>query len=306
LGVDALKIKTSVLASLAAAFVGIQVGSAMVATRFVIDQTQPGSLAFLRYSIGVICLLFPLLASPRVPFAKQDLLPLSLLGIAQFGIVITLLNYALQFIPSARASLIFATVPFQAMVIATLLGYERLTFAKSLGVFLTIIGVGFVLGERVFHEGNPQGWTGEIAAFVSAFAAAACSVLYRPYLRKYPTVQITCFAMLASIVFLALLAGREGFFNSFPNFTLTGWFAVLFIGVGSGIGYYLWLWALKNTSPTKATIFLSLNPITAAGLGAFFLGERITITLLIGIICVILGLGVAHLNGFSKNNSIVT
>jgi drug/metabolite transporter (DMT)-like permease len=298
-----LKINVSVLAGLAAAVVGIQVGSAMVATRFVIEQTQPGSLAFLRYGIGVICLLLPLLASPRVPFSKKDLLPLSLLGITQFGIVITLLNYALQFMPSARAALIFATVPFQAMVIATLLGYEHLTFAKSLGVFLTIIGVGFVLGDRVFHEGISQGWAGEIAAFVSAFAAAGCSVLYRPYLQKYPTIQITCFAMLVSVVFLAFLAGREGFFNIVPHFTLKGWFVVLFIGVGSGIGYYLWLWALKNTSPTKATIFLSLNPITAAGLGAFFLGERITLTLLIGIICVISGLSVAHLNRFSKKNS---
>lgn len=297
--------KTSALGSLAAAVVGIQVGSAIVATRFVIDQTQPGSLAFLRYSIGVICLLPPLLASARVPFAKQDLLPLSLLGITQFGIVVVLLNYALQFIPAARAALIFASLPLQAMVIAALLGYERLTFAKSLGVLLTIIGVGFVLGQRVFDEGNAQGWLGDSAVFVSALAAAACSVLYRPYLRKYPTLQISSFAMLAAVVFLAFLAAGEGFFKAFPYFTLEGWFAVFFIGVSSGIGYYLWLWALNHTTPTKVTIFLALNPITAAGLGAFFLGEQITVSLLIGIICVISGLGVAHLKGYPKKRSVV-
>ncbi len=300
-----MSIKTSALASLAAALVGIQVGSAIVATRFVIDQTHPGSLALLRYSIGAICLLPPLLASARVPFAKQDLLPLSLLGITQFGIVVTFLNYALQFIPSARAALIFASLPLQAMVIAALVGHERLTLAKSLGVLLTIIGVGFVLGERVFDEGNSQGWLGDIAVFISALAAAVCSVLYRPYLQRYPTLQISSFAMLASIVFLAFVAASEGFFNTFPRFTLGGWFAVFFIGVSSGIGYYLWLWALNNTTPTKVTIFLALNPITAAGLGAFFLGEKISVALLIGIICVILGLGVAHLSGFSKKCSLV-
>lgn len=96
--------KSSALASLAAALVGVQVGSAIVATRFVIDHTHPGSLALLRYSIGIVCLLLPLLASARVPFAKRDLLPLSLLGIIQFGVVVVLLNYALQFIPSARAA----------------------------------------------------------------------------------------------------------------------------------------------------------------------------------------------------------
>lgn len=292
--------KSSTLASLAAAVVGIQVGSAIVATRFVIEQTQPGSLALLRYSLGAICLLGPLLASTRVLFSIRDLLPLSLLGIIQFGIVGVLLNYALQFIPSARASLIFATLPLQTMVIAALLNYERLTLAKSLGVVLTIIGVGFALGTSVFSQGSSQGWIGDIAVFISALAAAACSVLYRPYLQKYPTLQISGFAMLVSVVFLAFLAASEGFFNTFPRFTAAGWFAVFFIGVGSGIGYYLWLWALNNTSPTKVTIFLALNPITAASLGPFFLGEKLTVTLLIGIICVVSGLGVAHLSGLPK------
>ncbi len=295
-----MNIKTSTWASLAAALVGIQVGSAIVATRFVIDQTHPGSLALLRYTVGALCLLPPLLASARVPFAKRDLLPLGLLGIAQFGIVVVLLNYALQFIPSARAALIFASLPLQAMVIAALLGYERLTFAKSLGVLLTIIGVGFVLGERVFDEGNPQGWIGDIAVFTSALVAAACSVLYRPYLQRYPTLQISSLAMLAAVVFLAFVAAGEGFFDAVPRFTPEGWLAVFFLGVSSGIGYYLWLWALYNTTPTKVTIFLALNPITAAGLGAFFLGEKMSVALLIGIICVVLGLGVAHLSGFSK------
>jgi drug/metabolite transporter (DMT)-like permease len=98
----------------------------------------------------------------------------------------------------------------------------------------------------------------------------------------------------------------RGFFNAFPRFTPRGWFAVFFLGVSSGIGYYLWLWALNNTTPTKVTIFLALNPITATGLGAFFLGEKISVALLVGIVCVILGLGVAHWDSFSKKRSGVT
>ena len=74
----------------------------MVATRFVTDQTAPASLAFLRYLIGCCCLLPPVLLSNRVRFARWDLLPIGLLGITQFGILIALLNYALQFIPAGH------------------------------------------------------------------------------------------------------------------------------------------------------------------------------------------------------------
>src|SRR5712691_2925452 len=137
------------LAAAAAAATGVQVGSAMVATRFVVDQTGPVSLALLRYIIGFCCLLpAVLLSAPRARFERRDLLPIGLLGITQFGILIALLNYGLRFIPSARAALIFATLPLLTMVLAAALGHERLTLPKILGVLLTVAGVGLALGEK--------------------------------------------------------------------------------------------------------------------------------------------------------------
>jgi drug/metabolite transporter (DMT)-like permease len=103
------------------------VGAALVATRFVIGQTSPAALALLRYLIGFACLLPPLLLSRRVRFERRDLLPIGLLGITQFGVVIILLNYALQSIPSGRSALIFASLPLITMLLAAALGYERVT-----------------------------------------------------------------------------------------------------------------------------------------------------------------------------------
>lgn len=284
------------LPAAAAAATGILVGSAIVATRFVIDQTSPASLALLRYLIGFCCLLPPVLLSGRVKFERRDLVPIGLLGITQFGILITLMNYGLRFIPSARAALIFATMPLLTMIFATALGHERLTWAKTLGVLLTILGVGLVIGEKaVLLGGLADKWIGELAVFASAFSGAVCSVLYRPYLRKYPTLPVSAFAMLASVGFLAVLAAGEGFFSSLPRFTETGWLAVVFIGINSGIGYYLWLWALNHTTPTKVTVFLALSPITATGLGALLLAERISMMSLLGLAFVVLGLWLAHL-----------
>src|SRR5512136_442335 len=138
----------------AAVVTGVLVGAAMVATRFVIDQTTPASLAFLRYLIGTCCLLPAFLASGTARFERRDLLPIAVLGVTQFGILIALLNYALQFIPAARAALIFATLPLLAMLLAAGLGQEQLTVRKTLGVLLTIVGVGFALGEKLVQVGG--------------------------------------------------------------------------------------------------------------------------------------------------------
>jgi drug/metabolite transporter (DMT)-like permease len=69
---------------------------------------------------------------------------------------------------------------------------------------------------------------------------------------------------------------------------------ICFIGINNGIGYYLWLWALNHTTPTKVTVFLALSPITATALGALWLEERISTTFLIGLGCVALGPWLAH------------
>jgi drug/metabolite transporter (DMT)-like permease len=278
-----------------AAVNGILVGSAIVASRFVIGQTTPAALALLRYAIGFCCLLPPVLLAARSRFERRDLLPIGLLGITQFGILVALLNYGLQFIPSARAALIFATFPLLTLILATALGRERLTLPKTLGVILTIAGVGFALWEKGAQStGGGNGWIGELAVFGSALSGAICSVLYRPYLRKYPTLSVSAFAMLASVGFLAVLAAREGFFSSLPRFTSGGWLAIFFIGANSGIGYYLWLWALNHTSPTRVTVFLTLSPLTATALGALFLEEKISRSFLVGLFCVALGLWLAH------------
>ena len=134
---------------------------------------------------------------------------------------------------------------------------------------------------------------GEIAVFLSALSGAVCSVLYRPYLRRYPTLAVSAFAMLASVGFLAVLAAAEGFFAGPPHFTRGAWLAVAFIGVNSGVGYYLWLWALNHAPATQVTVFLSLSPVTAAALGALLLGEPVTLAAMVALVCVALGLRLA-------------
>lgn len=288
------------LAPLVAALVGVQVGAAMVATRFVVDESGPATLAMIRYAIGALCLL-PLLRWRRHPhglgpfsFARRDLLPIAGLGIVQFGLLIALLNVGLAYIPAARAALLFSAFPLLTMIVAAALGRERLSLAKTAGVLLTILGVGFALGDKVFEGGDADHWLGEAAVLLAALCGAVCSVLYRPYLQRYPTLPVGAFAMLASVGFLALLAAAEGAFGGWGGYSAGGWGAVVFIGLSSGVGYAGWLWALRQASPTRVSIFLGLSPVAAALFGALLLAEPVTWPLLAGLAAVLAGLWLAH------------
>ena len=197
-------------------------------------------------------------------FARADILPIALLGIGQFGVLIALLNYGLQTVPAGRGALIFASFPLLTLIVAALLGHERVTCASSAASCSTMGGVALALGDKIVGAGS---LAGELAILASAATGAVCSVLYRPYLRRYPTLPVSAFAMAAAAVALLPFAALDDLFVAPAHLSPTAWAAIVFIGLSSGGGYVLWLWALKTIAATRVTVFLALSPITAIVLG---------------------------------------
>ena len=284
-----------VLAIAAAATTGILVGASMVATRFVVHQTDPVTLALLRYIIGVLCLAPAVLLAQPVRFAWRDLMPISLLGVGQFGVLVVLMNFGLQHIGSGLGAILFATLPLLTLLLAASLRVERLTAAKVVGAEMTMVGVSLTIGHEIADSsGSQQVWIGSAAILLSAATGAVCSVLYRPYLLKYPPLHLGALAMLASAFALAIAVAVSGGVDRLPSFDSTGWLVVVFIGASSGLGYFLWLWALRAATPTRVTIFLALSPITAAALGNLILGEPVSALFVAGLVSVSSGLAIAH------------
>jgi len=294
------------LAVWAAAITGVQVGAAITATRYVAADISPASLAFLRYAIGVACLVPAVALAGRIRFARADIVPIAALGIGQFGVLIALLNYGLRTVPAARGALIFASFPLLTLVVAALLGHERVTIRKIGGILATLLGVFLALSDKVLNGASDHGWgalTGELAILASAATGAICSVLYRPYLARYPTLPVSAFAMMAAAAALLIPAALDDLFVAPGALSRGAWAAILFIGLSSGGGYVLWLWALKNIAATRVTVFLSLSPVTAAALGVVVLGEAVTVGMMAGVVCVAVGLWLAGAKSESANNN---
>lgn len=288
----------------AAAAVGVQVGATIVATRLVVDQLGPATLAALRYAIGLASLL-PFVwhaarreaaAGTSMPRIQANELPrIVLLGIGQFGLLIALLNFGLKSVPAAKGALLFAAFPLLTLIVATLLGHERLGWRQSLGVGLTLAAVALAFGPQAWQAHGSM--AGELAILASALCGAVCSVLYRPVLQRHAALPVSAIAMAAAVVVLGLCAPFEDAAARLPQVDGRGWAAIVFIGTSSGIGYFLWLWALRHAAASRVTLFLSLSPLTAMALGVALLGEPLQASLVLALGLVVAGLWVAQDRG---------
>lgn len=273
----------------------MQVGAAIVASRFVVAEVPPLTLAMLRYAIGFACLLpfaLPALRGLRGTLQRGDVVAMAALGIGQFGVLVGLLNWGLQTVAAAPAALIFSLFPLLTLLLGAALGREQVSPRLAAGVLLSIAGVGLSLWPKLQlpHGGH---WWGELAVLASACVGALCSVLYRPYLQRYPTVPVSAFAMLASVLFLAVIALGEGWPAHVGMLGARAWALVAFIGLSSGIGYFWWLYALKHESPTRVTVFLALNPVTAALLARALLAEPLPAQMVLALVLIFAGLWLA-------------
>jgi drug/metabolite transporter (DMT)-like permease len=191
-------------------------------------------------------------------------------------------------------ALLFATFPPLTMLIATLAGYERFDAALAAGVGLSILGVGLALGVHSADMQRADLALGAACVLAAARCGAACSVFYRPLLQRHAMLPMGALAMAAAVAVLAPAAWAEGLVSRAAALTRVHWAVLLAIGLSSGVGYWVWLWALKHTAPTQATAFLALSPVTAALIGAFALGEPLAAGFVVGLLLIFAGLAMAR------------
>ena len=274
-------------------------------TRFVIDQTDPVTLAFFRFGIGSACLLPLFLRKSRVYINRADRSAVICLGILLYAVMPSLVTTGLQFTYAARGGLVLASQPLLTLLLARWRGEEQFTFTKVLGITFSVIGLGLALSEGTESTGKEQlVWVGDLLLLAAAVCVSVYNVYSRPYLQQYSALLFTTLTMTVGALALAPFAIGVSLMRGLPVLTPLGWAAVFYIGTfGAGVGYFLWVWALERTTPSRVSIFLSLNPLTAMLLGAAFLNEPITPGFVIGLLAVLIGIVMVARPNFADRQS---
>jgi drug/metabolite transporter (DMT)-like permease len=291
-GVDSPQSATARLGVPAAALSSALGGMALAASRFVIGATDAVALGAWRYCVGFVCLLpIALALRGRWP-PRRDWAAVALLGLLFFAIFPVLYNVSIAYTTAARASLALSTLPLLTMVAAAALRIEPLTWRKSAGVLIAVAGVAAALAVGL--AGAPAGaWRGDLIMVVGALCMALYNVWSRPFIARASPLTFLTAGMGVGAACLGVLAVAGG--GVAPSgFGAPQWAAVLFIGIfGAALNFYLWVWALERTTPTRVATTITVNPVSASILAAAIIGEPIGLNLALGIAAVFCGIWVA-------------
>jgi drug/metabolite transporter (DMT)-like permease len=268
-------------------------GTAAAITRYLVGNADPVTLAILRWGIGFACLLpSALVLGVRWP-PRRDWAAVALLGLCFFGLFFVLYNIAIGYTTAARASLALATLPLHTMVVAALLGIEPLTWRKSTGVGVAVLGVIAALASGL--SAAPAGaWRGELIMTGAVMCMAFYNVWSRPFIQRSSALGFLTVGMGAGAAALIAVGALTGSVAVLSGLTAPQWIAGIYLGVAGGaLAFILWVLALQRATPTRVANTMTVNPVAAGLLATQLVGEPITFNLVLGLVAVFAGIWIA-------------
>ncbi|MGD9125344.1 MAG: DMT family transporter [Desulfarculaceae bacterium] len=281
-------------------------GASIAATRVVIQDVPPLSLAVFRFGQGGLILFLCLFIAARglLKVKRRDLPFLILLGAVMFVALPVTFHIGIGFTEASRGALMMATMPIWSAFLARAARKERLTPRQVSGILITFAGMGVVLSERGLNwQANAWALVGDGFMLLAALCAAIFGVLAQRMLSRYSALTVTTYAMLFGTLLLIPAALVEGLPQAFIQIDEKVAALLLFLGImGGALGFFLWTFALTRLSPTQVAVYANVNPMVAAILGVILLGEEFTGLFAVGFVSIVAG--VLLVNWPRKNTSL--
>ena len=255
---------------------------------------NPMAFSFVRFAAGaVIYLIFVLVREGSLRVQRRDI-PLFLIG-GTVGIALNQYSfmYAVEQTTASTVTLLFATTPLWAALLARLLGWE---FVKpwfwgaigicTLGVLLVLIGSGATLSFSSL--------LGDVYALGAAITWGTYSVLIRPLLQRYSATHVSAIMMLVGTPLIAILGVPQLLDQDFSDFAPGAWFGLGYALVASLIvANLLWFIAIHKAGTARAVALMPLQPFLGVVFSALLLGERLDWKQLVGGVIIIVGITIA-------------
>ncbi len=264
-------------------------GGTFVAGRSLAQTVGPFGAAFFRFAIASVFLVFLLRRSEgRLTWPeKRQIIPVIFLGLTGALLYNFFFLKGLKMIEAGRASVIIANNPIFIALLSAYFFKERLNLVKVIGIIISVGGALIVISRgRVFEILQGGLGLGEVYIFGCVASWVAFSLIGKAVMDDLSALRSVAYSSIAGTIFLAAPAFLEGGF-SFLHYSLLEWANIFYLGFfGTVLGFLWYYQGIREIGPTRAGLFINFVPISAILLAFLFLGEPVTVSLLIGTVFV--------------------
>lgn len=270
-------------------------GTTFISTKVLLKSFSPIEILFLRFSIGLLVLLFIYPHRFVVKSRKQELY-FAAAGLCGITFYYLLENMALTYTFASNVGVIVSVAPcFTAILAHLFLRGEKLRPQFFVGFIVALTGIFLISFEGSSAlKLNPLG---DILAVLAAVVWSAYSILTRKISEfGYSTVQTTRRTFLYGLIFMIPALFLFGFH---PNVNLlvrpVNLFNIIFLGLGaSALCFVTWNLAVRRLGAVKTSVYIYMVPVITVATSVLILHEQLTHIAVIGILLTLSGLFISE------------
>lgn len=274
-------------------------GSSFFWIKLAVREVGPLTVVTIRLAFALVVLLgFLVVRKPAIPKGGRMWGVLLVQGLMSTAIPWILITWAEQYIDSAVATVLNATVPMFTIVIAHLfLHDDRITSRRVFGLLVGFAGVLVLLHEDIatgfgaFADNAVSGLVllGNAAVLLSSAFYGVSNVYARAKLRGVPPIVQAFYTMLFADAVMWIVAPTVEAPFTLPVLGVT-WVAIAWLGVlGAGISYLIFYYLLHTIGPTRISMVTYTIPVVGVALGVLLLDERLDWSLVLGTVLIVSG-----------------
>jgi drug/metabolite transporter (DMT)-like permease len=258
-------------AAFAAAGTVLLWASAFPAITVAVRGLGPAGLAVARLAVAsaALALVAPWMGVRRP--RPRDLPLIALCGLAGMTGYQLLLNAGERVVPAGTASLLVATAPVYASLLAVAFLGERATRRRWAGSAVALAGTALIAASHGLGFG--------VSALIVLAAAVLQAIFHtaqKPLLARYTGFEVTAYAMWAGTVFILPWTGSllRALWGPGAHAGGAAIGSAVFLGLApSAAGFVLWAYAMARMDVGRVTVSLYLVPAAAIGISLVWLGQ---------------------------------
>ena len=259
-------------------------GSAFMFIKIATPELGPIALVNIRLAVAGLIFIPFLLQQKYLKHFRSNLKSILVLSVINTALPFSLFAYASLESSSNMLSILNGTTAIMAVVISTIWLKIRLNFFQIMGVFIGLFGI-VVLA-------NPDNVYISMKATIFCLSAAFCYALSANYIQKFAYKTNTIVLIGWSLVIASVLLMPITFFNlpsQLPSNNVI--FSILWLGViSTGVAFLGYVRLIEKVGAVKTATVAYFIPVFGVIWGYVFLGEPITLQILIGMILILIGI----------------
>ena len=273
-------------------------GTSYVATRIVLHDVGPATLAVARLALGSMVIVpLAFLQGPRDRrLSRADRWNVFWMGVLGFAAAFGFANWGMARSTATNAALLITVEPISLILLSPVFLGERLTRRELVGAVLTLVGAVLVVlnGLPGLSVRFAPHWRGDILLVLSGLSYAAYSLIGRGVLARHAALPVTAWSIVWGLAAMLPFGALEWLDGHRPVWTPVAIWGTLYLAIAvTALGYLVWNYALERVEAPRLALFVNVQPVVGALLGVWWLREPLTAFTVIGGILVLLGLHLA-------------